>query len=288
MILLLMSSKFKHTLNFENTVMIGRQNMHLSNQQLKDCLTKFDYNQTVAAKVMSIQEGDTSIYAEGLFKTLGAKKVDAIDASIYENASIIHDMNESIPDHYKEKYDVVVDSGTLEHVFNFPQAIKNCMEITAVGGHFIGIYPCNNFFGHGFYQFSSEIFYRVLSQENGFEIKDVVVFVDEPNGAFYSIPDTSEKHHRITLENSKPVLLYVVAKRLEKKLILIKNPQQMDYAAMKWKGNIPVTKAIKKKKTLKSKTPQYLKNIIKAVLNKKTNNDAAYFNRAYFKPYILK
>ncbi|MEP0263914.1 hypothetical protein [Dokdonia sp.] len=283
-----MSSKFKHALNFENTVMIGRQNMHIGHQQLQDCLTKFDYKDADVTKIMSKQETDTNIYAEGLFKTLGASKVDAVDASTYENASIIHDMNEPIPDRHKEGYDVVVDSGTLEHVFNFPQAIKNCMEITAVGGHFIGIYPCNNFFGHGFYQFSSETFYRVLSDDNGFEVKDVIIFVDEPNGAFYSIPDTSEEHHRITFKNSKPVLLYVIAKRLEKKPILVKNPQQMDYAAMKWKGNKPVKKTVKKRATLKSKTPQYFKNIIKAVLNKKTHDDRSYFNRSYFKSYTLK
>ena len=60
-------------------------------------------------------------------------------------------MNEAIPDSLKGKFSCVLDGGTLEHVFNFPQAIKNAMEIVAIGGHFLGVVPANNFSGHGFY-----------------------------------------------------------------------------------------------------------------------------------------
>jgi len=42
-------------------------------------------------------------------------------------------------------YTTVIDGGSLEHVFNFPQAIANCMNMVAVGGHFIGLSPANNF-----------------------------------------------------------------------------------------------------------------------------------------------
>ena len=38
-----------------------------------------------------------------------------------------------------------------------------------LGGHFIGVYPIDNFCGHGFYQFLPELFFRCFSQENGFE-----------------------------------------------------------------------------------------------------------------------
>src|SRR5438477_418150 len=79
-----------------------------------------------------------------------------------------HDMNEPIPDKFKETYTAVLDGGSLEHVFNFPVAIKNCMEMVKVGGHYLAITPANNFFGHGFYQFSPELYFTVLSKENGF------------------------------------------------------------------------------------------------------------------------
>lgn len=266
----------------DKLVMIGRQNLHLNSQQLKECLERFNY--MVDAKQI-LDNHDT--FADGLFEAMGSKQVDAIDASDYEDATIIHDMNTVISTEYHNTYDAVVDSGTLEHVFNFPVAIKNCMEMLKEGGHFMGIYPCNNFFGHGFYQFSSELFYRTLAQENGFEILDMVIFVDEPDTTFYSIPDTSEQYTRIQYTNSKPVYIYVLAKKIKETEIFLNSPQQMDYAVLKWKGNRPEIKRDFKKKSLKKRTPKYIKNIIKALLNKVEYDDRINFKRPFFKEYTL-
>ena len=63
------------------------------------------------------------------------------------------------------QFDVVYDGGTLEHVFNFPVALRNAMELLRPGGRLFTIHTCaNNLCGHGFYQFSRELFYRTLSQ----------------------------------------------------------------------------------------------------------------------------
>jgi hypothetical protein len=70
-------------------------------------------------------------------------------------------------------FSVVYDGGTIEHVFNAVQAFKNGMEMVRVGGHFIQVNPANNFMGHGFWQFSPELIYRVFSAENGFNIRGV-------------------------------------------------------------------------------------------------------------------
>ncbi len=282
MIQLLMSSRKKYNLNLDKLVMIGRQNLHLSSQQLSTCFERFDYKAD-AQQILNQHQ----TFAEGLFETMGAIQVDAVDASDYEDATIIHDMNVPIDATHKNKYDAVVDSGTLEHVFNFPIALKNCMQMTKEGGHFMGIYPCNNFFGHGFYQFSSELFYRTLNEENGFKILDMVIFVDEPNTQFYSIPDTSEQYTRIQYTNSKPVYIYVVAQKIKEAEIFTANPQQMDYAALKWKGNRPEIKRNLKKKNLKKRTPKYIKNVIKALLNKIEYDDRVNFKRPYFKQYKL-
>ena len=52
---------------------------------------------------------------------LGAKSIDSIDFSDYENASIIHDLNIDLPNNLENKYSLVLDWGTLEHFFNFLQ-----------------------------------------------------------------------------------------------------------------------------------------------------------------------
>lgn len=282
MVQLLMSSKNKRQVSFKNTIMIGRQNMHMNKAQLEACFKAFNYNDVDLDEVYP----SPNCYAEPLLKVLGATQTDSLDASSYEEATIVHDMNNPIDKEFYEQYDVVLDSGTLEHVFNFPTAIKNCMNLTKVGGHFIGIYPANNFFGHGFYQFSSELFYRTLTPENGFEICDVILFVDENNTTFYSVPDTSEQFHRINYTNSKPVLMYVLAKKVSSADVLIKHPLQMDYSQMKWKGKTVKKQRVAKKKA-KAMLPPYLKNIIKAVLNKKPADDSINFKKPFFTKYQL-
>ena len=56
---------------------------------------------------------------------------------------------------------MVIDGGLLEHVFDFPTAIRNCMRMVRQGGHLILNLPVNNFPGHGFYRFSPELVFRV-------------------------------------------------------------------------------------------------------------------------------
>lgn len=283
MIQLLLSSKNKRNVCFESLVMIGRQNLHLNANQLEEAFLKFEYNNFSSDEIFS----NNNSYAEPLLNVMGAKKIDSIDASNYENATIIHDMSNPIGIKYHNQYDLVLDSGTLEHVFNFPQAIKNCMNLVKTGGHFVGIYPCNNFFGHGFYQFSSELFYRVLSKENGFKVVDVVIFTDEGKTEFYSVPDTSEKHFRINFTNSKPVLMYVLAKKETITEIFKSNPLQMDYSKLKWQGVKPTSNKKTKKSQIKIKIPRYLVNIIKALINKKALDDKNNFKRDCFTKYEL-
>ena len=58
-----------------------------------------------------------------------------------------------MPPALRERFSVVIDGGLLEHVFDFPTAIRNCMRMVRQGGHLILNLPVNNFPGHGFYKF---------------------------------------------------------------------------------------------------------------------------------------
>ncbi len=283
MIRLLMSSARKRELQLDHFLMIGRQNLHLNAQELEDCFVEFEYGAVDGNALIH----DHNTFAEGVLERIGVAQIDALDASTYEDATIIHDLNLPIPDTYRSSYNVVLDSGTLEHVFNVQEALKSCMKLTKLGGHYIGIFPCNNFFGHGFYQFSSELFYRALSPQNGFKVLDMILFVDEPNTTFYSIADTSVEYPRVQFTNQKPVYIYVVAQKITEKTIFENAPLQMDYAAMKWRGNRPKKVALKNKKKKQLFASTYLKNVIKAILNKRHPNDDARFKKNFLKAYQL-
>jgi hypothetical protein len=152
-------------------------------------------------------------YAEELFKYFGAVTADSIDYSDYEGANIIHDMNTPVPDRLKNRYDCVWDGGTLEHVFNYPVAIKNCMDMVKTGGHLILETPCNNMFGHGFYQFSPELFFSLLDTHNGFS--DTKIFMQDDFNRWHEvIPPKIIKIRTSICIRKKPALLFVISKKI--------------------------------------------------------------------------
>ncbi len=176
-------------------------------------------------------------YAEAFFKRLGAERIESLDHSAYQGCSICHDLNESLPrNDSREGYDLVYDGGTLEHVFHFPHAIASCISLVKVGGHFMASAPANQWLGHGFYQFSPELFFRVLSLENGFEMVRVYLaeFCDRP-GRIWRVTDPADSSVRTLLESKNEMLVLVWAKKVAEVKPFSSWPKQSDYAA-RWQA----------------------------------------------------
>ena len=115
--------------SFAETAMIGRQELLVDRRDLETNLRQVGLDIT-SEQIEKMFTG-TPPYAESFFEALGAKEIVSIDASAYEGATVIHDLNEPIPDELKGRFSAVLDGGTLEHIFNFPAAIRNCMEMVA-------------------------------------------------------------------------------------------------------------------------------------------------------------
>jgi SAM-dependent methyltransferase len=233
-------------ISFRNMVTLGRQNLSVDDRKMKRLL-----NQYGIADLNDVSDIDNAFGhdlphpADSFFKALGAARIDSIDADAYQASSIVHDMNLPIPAKLHKQYDCVVDGGTLEHIFAFPTAIRNCMEMVKVGGHLILMTPANNFFGHGFYQFSPELFFRILSPENGFCLERMFA-VETENVSYkakgkicyyerssrpYNVLDPAVTGKRGLLQNDKMVLLYIQAKRQTDVPFFAKAPQQSDYVS---------------------------------------------------------
>jgi hypothetical protein len=221
---------------FETTAMIGRQGLYVNRQEMRALMSDFGATPTAPdiAQICEQSEG----YSEGLLRFLGAQLIHSYDYSDFESATHVHDMNQPIGPECKEGYSVVLDGGTLEHIFNFPTAIRNCMEMVRLGGHYLAITPANNFFGHGFYQFSPELYFTVLSPENGFEIESMVAFEDVERPVWHEVANPRLTGARVTLQNDKPVYLLVVARRIACRPIFERTPQQSDYVP-RWTGEAP-------------------------------------------------
>ncbi len=66
------------------------------------------------------------------------------------------------------------------------------MEMLKAGGYFIQVSNCNNFMGHGFWQFSPELMYRVFCPANGFQLEAVLVHENTRNGNWYAVTDPGQ------------------------------------------------------------------------------------------------
>lgn len=213
---------------FEITAMIGRQGIHVERNQFTRILT--DEFQ-VGLQPSQIEEAHAEGFADGLFQLLGAKTVDSFDYSDYEGATYIHDFNTPIPQQHKNQYTFLIDGGTLEHVFQFPTAMKNCMEMLQVGGTYFGVTPANNEMGHGFYQFSPELYFRAFSEQNGFRTDAVYLYEGRESTKWLEVADPQDIGRRAERVNCQPTYMLVRATKISETDIFAKPPLQPDYVS---------------------------------------------------------
>lgn len=226
-VLFLVAAK-KRGLSLGDTLTIGRLDLNVYPAKMRQVMTRAGLPDAAFAP-----DAPDSGFAEPVFKSLGARSVAALDVSNFEGAEFIHDLNQPVRDDLKQRFDTVYDGGTLEHVFNFPVALRNCMEMVREGGRFITHTCANNWCGHGFYQFSPELFYNVLSEVNGFEVERMILHVVGPYNRWYEVANPRDIRSRVELYNTVPLQLLVQARRTRIVPMFTQTPQQSDYA-VRW------------------------------------------------------
>jgi hypothetical protein len=217
-------------IDFSETLMIGRQWIGDDTDAFGAALSAIGSSKE---EISRIPKRD---FGEPIFRLLGARRICSMDASSYQEASYICDLNQPCPAHLMKEFSIVFDGGTLEHIFNIPQALKNCMEMVRVGGHFVQVTAANNFMGHGFWQFSPETIYRIFSRENGFLVKAVFLHEVVPGGAWYQVADPAICGGRVELINRRPTYICTIAERFADREVFAVWPHQSDYVEI-WKGS---------------------------------------------------
>ncbi|HET6247962.1 MAG TPA: hypothetical protein VFE47_09725 [Tepidisphaeraceae bacterium] len=221
--------------DFSRAITIGRLNLNVSMPKVRQILDSY----AIPHALPEEQVLGKTTYAEPVFKLLGAQTVDSMDASDYEQATVIADLNKPIADALKAQYDLVYDGGTIEHVFDVRQTFENLMSLPKVGGSLVIQTMANNWFGHGFFQFSPELFYRVLSPENGYKVQQVIVHESYEFAQWYDVPDPAAVRGRIELANNwRGVMVAVHARREAIVPLFQRTPQQSDYSA-RWDSGEP-------------------------------------------------
>jgi hypothetical protein len=274
--------------SFQETLTVGHQSLYLHPSEVS-ALTR-DYLAREPAAAPPLADYQFGEYADRFLRTfLGVAKLEILDNSAYEGATAIHDLNQPLPESLWGRFDAVIDGGSLEHIFNFPVAIGNLMRLVKVGGRLVVDVPANNWCGHGFYQFSPEVMFRIFSPENGFELKRVALFEARTGVAHmttvrggYAVTDPVQVHTRVGLLSRQPVMLLAEAVKTEDVPPFRTTPQQSDYVAL-WNEPPPPPKTGGLRGLVKKVVAKLPLSWQGRILGYYVNREYSFANRRFYK-----
>jgi len=84
-------------------------------------------------------KGRDAVDMRSFFRTVCGCEVDVMDISSYEGATILADLNDTIADELCGRYDVVVEGGTLDNIFDPANAMRNLHNLLAPGGRMFSL-----------------------------------------------------------------------------------------------------------------------------------------------------
>ncbi len=117
--------------------------------------------------------GDCTFYYEGgsveqFGAMLGFEEVDTFD--ILGSPTHRVDMNEPLPDEFRNRYDWIIDAGSLYCIFDVATALRNILSMLRPVGTILHTSNLVGHFGWGFYAFGPA-FFQDFYRANGFEIR---------------------------------------------------------------------------------------------------------------------
>jgi hypothetical protein len=218
----------RHVRKRERALTLGRQHIHVDEPTFDKLVRAYGEDPS----------GAYGAACEPLFERLGFRSTASLDYSDYEGATLLHDLNRPLGAH--DTYGFVYDGGTIEHVFNTPQVLENVIDLLEVGGVFCSVTCNNNLSGHGFYQFSPDVFLAAFTPKYGMELLEL--HLAEIDTAPWQWQDVSEYgdgsggRNTFNFMSTKLVYIIAVARKItnERASLIGSPPQQHGYAAVSW------------------------------------------------------
>lgn len=209
----------KHA-KFGRVATIGRQQLGLDKKEIRNLIG-------------DAAQFEPELYCDSLLlRHFGATCVDSWDYSDYEGANHIADMNKPLKEGVS-RYDTVFDGGSLEHVYNAPQALLNVSDLCCDGGQILHLLPSNNFCGHGFWQFSPELFFSLYCESNGYSETRVFLASEYRTDIWYEVakPEYGQRANVISFTPT-----FVLCRTVKASKYRHDSVQQSDYVHV-WQQN---------------------------------------------------
>lgn len=128
---------------------------------LGDCYYHFNHNDIKIEKKDNIQN-------DVFVNTLGFHSVDTID--IEGNPTFKQDLADKLPENFRNKYDFIIDAGTLCCCFDVPSVLRNLQFLLKENGYILHVSYFSGFFGRGYYSFQPN-FFQDYYKINNYDLK---------------------------------------------------------------------------------------------------------------------
>lgn len=149
----------------QNVCCIGAPETHFSWEWIQESLipwlAKNNNTKILNLRMPSLSKSQMSksVSFKDFFLLWGIENVEVLDIDDYEGADHLFDLNESeCPSNLRSQFDLIVDGGSLEHCFNFPNALKSLNMMLRNEGVIFHTNPANKMLDHGFYQISPTLY----------------------------------------------------------------------------------------------------------------------------------
>jgi SAM-dependent methyltransferase len=216
-------------------VTLGRQHVYITAEEFRSLADRYrvelkDYPVELHREAVLARQGFVS--DDWLLRSFGFDEIVRIDYSNYESSDVLLDLNElSTPSELRESFDVVLDSGTLEHVFDFAAGLRHCVRMVRPGGRAIHITPSSNCVEHGFYSISPTLFMDFYTA-SGFDVSRVWLCespLDLPRGQWNVYDYGGSKERFISLGHLNDKIWFTFSVATAKQTVAPTNPQQWIY-----------------------------------------------------------
>lgn len=192
---------------------LGRQNLVITKNIDEDFKNLYSlFNKTPNHEVMQLSPKDNwGIRAKNLYESLGFNytsiDIDNEEKNEDPNSNIIMDLNfDYLENAHFNKFDLVTNYGTSEHLLNQLNFFKTMHDLTNKNGLMIHELPCMFGINHGMFKYEPK-FFTDLARSNSYEILGFWSVLDPPSLELYKWDEKFE------IENSKDMYIICVFKK---------------------------------------------------------------------------
>lgn len=168
---------------------------------------------------------------EALVASGRCRKCDALDLSPYEHASILADLSEpDLPRRLHDRFDVVIDFGTTEHVIDIASGLRNSFGLVRPGGYLLMSVPTDGFSGHGYWQLSPAALFDLFEDGAASSVSAFSACPATPNARMRAIANPNSSRGKRTRPPKSPNFpAYLIALVRKERDLLKRAVYQADY-----------------------------------------------------------